>query len=124
MRRALMSISQEELADAVDLTFQQIQKYERGMNRVSASRLYQFSDILEVPVSYFYDGLSDSKGKNRVRHMQHAVAGNDQAPVIDDAQMYSKETAELLKAYYSITEDKKRRDLYRIFKSMIESMNE
>lgn len=57
-RRSFMGISQEKLADAVGITFQQIQKYERGANRVSAGRLFSFSQILDVPVNYFYDGVS------------------------------------------------------------------
>ncbi len=57
LRRTLLGMSQEKLGDAVSLTFQQIQKYERGANRVSASRLYQFAQVLSVPVSSFFDGL-------------------------------------------------------------------
>src|SRR5579872_7467438 len=56
MRRLALNMSQTTLADAVGLTFQQIQKYERGTNRVSASRLQQFAKILEVPISFFFDG--------------------------------------------------------------------
>ena len=55
IRRSLLGMSQEKLAEAVGITFQQIQKYERGTNRVSAGRLFQFSRILDIPVTYFYD---------------------------------------------------------------------
>ncbi len=58
LRRTLLGMSQEKLGEAVGLTFQQIQKYERGTNRVSASRLYQFGQTLDVPVSFFFDGLN------------------------------------------------------------------
>ncbi len=61
LRRTLLGMSQEKLGEAVDLTFQQIQKYEKGTNRVSASRLYQFVQVLDVPVSFFFDGL-DARG--------------------------------------------------------------
>lgn len=57
-RRTLIGLSQEKLAVAVGLTFQQVQKYERGKNRISAGRLYQFSHILEVSIDYFYEGLA------------------------------------------------------------------
>ena len=57
LRRTLMGMSQEKLGEAVNLTFQQIQKYEKGANRVGASRLYQFSRILEVPPSFFFDDM-------------------------------------------------------------------
>jgi transcriptional regulator with XRE-family HTH domain len=56
MRRMMLGMSQSKLADAVNLTFQQIQKYEKGTNRVSASRMQQFAQILDVPVSFFFDG--------------------------------------------------------------------
>lgn len=59
MRRKMLGISQETLADALKLTFQQVQKYERGANRVSASKLYEIAKTLQVPVSYFFDGLAD-----------------------------------------------------------------
>ncbi|MEH0198728.1 helix-turn-helix domain-containing protein [Caulobacter sp. CCNWLY153] len=59
MRRKMLGVSQEHLADALKLTFQQVQKYERGANRVSASKLYEIAKTLQVPVSYFFDGLAD-----------------------------------------------------------------
>ena len=59
MRRKMLGISQETLADALGLTFQQVQKYERGANRVSASKLYEIAKTLQVPVSFFFDGLAD-----------------------------------------------------------------
>jgi transcriptional regulator with XRE-family HTH domain len=59
MRRRLRGVSQEKLADALGLTFQQIQKYERGANRVSASKLYEIAATLQSPVAYFFEGLAD-----------------------------------------------------------------
>jgi transcriptional regulator with XRE-family HTH domain len=58
MRRKLLGMSQEHLADALGLTFQQVQKYERGANRVSASKLYDMAKTLQVPVAFFFDGLA------------------------------------------------------------------
>lgn len=60
MRRKLLGISQERLAEQLHLTFQQVQKYERGANRVSASKLYEIARALEAPVAYFFDGLADT----------------------------------------------------------------
>ncbi len=119
MRRSLLGISQEKLADAVNLTFQQIQKYERGTNRVSASRLYQFSRALDVPVAYFYQDYNEGK----TRRPQFAVADNDQESFISDDTLYAKETFELLKMYYSLTDEKKRRELLKIIRSVIDSMD-
>ncbi|MBT7504712.1 MAG: helix-turn-helix transcriptional regulator, partial [Rhodospirillales bacterium] len=59
LRRTLLGISQERLGDAVGLTFQQIQKYERGANRIGASRIYELSRILDVPVSFFFEDMPD-----------------------------------------------------------------
>ena len=59
MRRKMLGVSQERLAEALGLTFQQVQKYERGANRVSASKLYEIARFLSAPVSFFFDGLAD-----------------------------------------------------------------
>lgn len=59
MRRKMLGSGQEALADALGLTFQQVQKYERGANRISASKLYEIAKALQVPVSFFFDGLAD-----------------------------------------------------------------
>lgn len=60
LRRRELGLSQERLADAIGLTFQQVQKYERAANRVSASKLWEMSRVLSVPVSYFYGGLDET----------------------------------------------------------------
>ena len=65
MRRMLLSMSQEKLGDALDLTFQQVQKYEKGTNRIGASRLHHIADILQVPVAFFFEDVPGrSKTKN------------------------------------------------------------
>src|ERR1700704_1308491 len=63
MRRMMMSMSQEKLGDALSLTFQQVQKYEKGTNRIGASRLQQISNILQVPVSFFFEGAPNLEGQ-------------------------------------------------------------
>jgi transcriptional regulator with XRE-family HTH domain len=62
MRRMMLSMSQEKLGDALGLTFQQVQKYEKGTNRIGASRLQQIAHILQVPVSFFFEGAPHSAG--------------------------------------------------------------
>jgi transcriptional regulator with XRE-family HTH domain len=62
MRRMMLSMSQEKLGDALGLTFQQVQKYEKGTNRIGASRLQQISSILQVPISFFFEGAPDVPG--------------------------------------------------------------
>jgi transcriptional regulator with XRE-family HTH domain len=63
MRRMMLGMSQEKLGDALDLTFQQVQKYEKGTNRIGASRLQQISHILQVPVSFFFEGAPNLTGR-------------------------------------------------------------
>lgn len=116
-RRSLLGMTQEKLAEAVELTFQQIQKYERGTNRVSASRLWQFSRILRVPVSYFFEHYNET-----------AFAGfsdNEQEDFESEQNvMDRKETIKLVKEYYSIPDPKLRRDLFKMIKTMAASMRE
>src|SRR6201995_4176193 len=63
MRRMMLGMSQEKLGDALGLTFQQVQKYEKGANRIGASRLQQISNILQVPVSFFFEGAPQTPGQ-------------------------------------------------------------
>ena len=96
-RRRLLGLTQQQLAGACGVRFQQIQKYECGANRISAARLWQLSEALEVPVGYFYDGLSD---------MERA-AHNDAEP---GGEMFArKETLDLIRAYYQLGERPRRR---------------
>src|ERR1700734_2325909 len=64
LRRTLLGMSQERLGDSLGLTFQQVQKYERGVNRVGASRLFDLSRVLDVPISFFFDDMPDSLAAN------------------------------------------------------------
>ncbi|AQS48981.1 MULTISPECIES: helix-turn-helix domain-containing protein [Thioclava] len=93
-RRWMIGMTQQQLADKVGIKFQQIQKYETGMNRVSASRLWDIADALEVPISFFFEGLAEDSG------MQPEVAGD----ILSD-----KEALALVRSYYSIPEAQRRR---------------
>lgn len=96
-RRRLLGLTQQQLAGTVGVRFQQIQKYECGANRISAARLWQLSEALEVPVGYFYDGLSD-------RSMKEA------AGEAEGGEMFArKETLDLVRAYYLLGERPRRR---------------
>lgn len=110
LRRLLLGYSQQKLAKAVDLTFQQIQKYERGANRISASRLYQFSKVLNVPVSFFFDDMDDSvAGQSTGRG-----AGGG---TFDQAQFSERETVTLIRAYYGIVDPAVRRGIFELIRS-------
>jgi transcriptional regulator with XRE-family HTH domain len=120
-RRTLLGMSQEKLGEAVGLTFQQIQKYERGANRIGASRLYEFSKVLDVSVSYFYDEmpvnvLVGRGGRGRGRKGGLAEEGT---PFEDEKDPLAKrETLELVRAYYKIDEEKVRKRIFEMVKAV------
>ncbi len=116
LRRTLLGLSQEKLGEAVGLTFQQIQKYERGANRIGASRLFEFSRILDVPVSFFFDDMSD-----RVSGADGgAAAGMADQPQasLDPDPLTRRETLELVRAYYRIGDPQVRKRLFELTKSL------
>jgi len=94
----MMGMTQQQLAEKVGIKFQQIQKYETGMNRVSASRLWDISDALDVPVSFFFEGLSEGQSKTHL--------GGDGVPA---DILADKEALELVRSYYAIPENQRRR---------------
>ena len=118
LRRTLMGMSQERLGDALGLTFQQVQKYERGVNRVGASRLFDLSRILDVPISFFYDNMPDSmSGNGSPRSGPGFHEQQDGFGAIEDT-MGKRETLELVRAYYRITDANVRKRMFDLMKSM------
>jgi transcriptional regulator with XRE-family HTH domain len=98
-RRRLLGLTQQQLAGAVGVRFQQIQKYECGANRISAARLWQLSEALEVPIGYFYDGLSNAP-----------MAEQPTERADSNGEMLArKETLDLIRAYYQLGERPRRR---------------
>ncbi|MCK5284725.1 MAG: helix-turn-helix transcriptional regulator [Alphaproteobacteria bacterium] len=116
IRRSLLGLSQEKLAESIGLTFQQIQKYERGMNRISAGRLYQFSKILSIPISYFYDNIQNISSKE----LTHGLSDSEQEEFNNEDIMQSKETLDMIRMYYSIKDPEMRKDIFKFIKSMAE----
>lgn len=115
LRRTLLGMSQSALAEQVGLTFQQIQKYERGANRVSASRLWEFSHALDVPVSFFFDDM-DSQTAARGEALSSAHRAPEGAGR-DDSVLARRETLELVRAYYRIGDPGVRRRLFDLTKA-------
>jgi transcriptional regulator with XRE-family HTH domain len=116
LRRTLLGMSQEKLGDAIGLTFQQVQKYERGANRIGASRLYDLSRVLDVPVSFFFD---DMKAETAETGRQEANGGIE--PVIahyEPDPTMRRETLELVRAYYRIPDAQIRRRLFDLTKAI------
>jgi transcriptional regulator with XRE-family HTH domain len=116
LRRTLLGLSQEKLGEAVGLTFQQIQKYERGANRIGASRLYEFSRILDVPVSFFFDDMAE-KMRAADAQMNYGIADQPQMP-LDPDPLTRRETLELVRAYYRIGDPHVRKRLFELTKSL------
>lgn len=117
LRRMLIGMSQEKLGEMLGLTFQQVQKYEKGVNRIGAGRLYQVANILGVPISYFYEDVAE--------HAPTGVApANDYAapPVIEF--LSSVEGLQLALAFMRIREPKVRRRVLDLVKSLTEDQAE
>ena len=93
-------MTQQQLAEKVGIKFQQIQKYETGANRVSASRLWDIADALEVPVAFFFEGMEDTQEKS---------ASNLPTESIPADLLGDKEALDLIRSYYSIPENQRRR---------------
>lgn len=106
-RRWMVGMTQQQLGEIVGIKFQQIQKYETGMNRVSASRLWDIAAALEVPVSFFFEGLAEEA----VEGSEAALNKESRGDLLAD-----KEALELVRSYYSIPEAQRRRlfDLARV----------
>jgi len=110
-RRALLGMSQTALADLVGLTFQQIQKYERGSNRTGSSRLFEFAKVLDVPVSYFFDEMPSNALTGRPVPGRGRGDGTREASMADSEgkdPLIKRETLELVRAYYKIRESRVR----------------
>ena len=116
LRRTLLGMSQEKLGAAVGLTFQQIQKYERGTNRISASRLYEFSKILYVPVSYFFEEMPGDLETHAGR-LKAGLRDQEQEEIERDP-LIKRETLELVRAYYRIASPRVRKRVFELAKSL------
>ncbi len=118
LRRTLMGMSQERLGEALGLTFQQVQKYERGVNRVGASRLYDLSRVLDVPISFFFDDMPDSSGNGASPSNIAGFAERAEFGGPGDDPLAKRETLELVRAYYRITDPSVRKRVFELIKSM------
>jgi transcriptional regulator with XRE-family HTH domain len=109
----MLGLSQGKLGKELDLTFQQVQKYERGTNRISASRLYHISKVLDVPINYFFEGLSSSfstEGATVALAEPQTEYGHD--------PMARRETIDLVKSYYKINDPRVRRRIFELTKQL------
>lgn len=114
MRRILVGMSQEKLGEALDLTFQQVQKYEKGTNRIGASRLQQIAQVLGVPVTFFFDGAPQERGMAEL-----GFAEPPQADLSFDL-LSTPDGIQLAKAFLSIDDPKVRRRVVDLVSTLVE----
>ncbi|MCE9648175.1 MAG: helix-turn-helix transcriptional regulator [Parvibaculum sp.] len=112
MRRMLVGMSQEKLGDSLGLTFQQVQKYEKGANRIGASRLYQIARVLGVPIEFFYDGVAP-EGPAGADGFAEAESGHFEMDMLSTA-----EGIQLNSAFFSIRDPKVRKKVLELVKAL------
>ncbi len=116
VRRKLLGMTQTNLGDAIGLTFQQVQKYERGVNRIGASRLLALTQALDVPIIYFFEDMPPE-----IAAISPATKGRGKAkklPGYEPDLMVKRETLELVRAYYKIEDADVRKGVYQLTKAM------
>lgn len=112
LRRLAVGLSQERLAKSLGITFQQIQKYERGTNRVVASRLHDLARVLDVPVSFFFDDMDADALEGAAPSPREETTG------LSHDLMGDKETLDLVRSYYRIDDSRVRRRFFDLLKSV------
>ena len=116
MRRTLLGMSQGKLGNAMGLTFQQVQKYERGANRISASKLHAISNVLDVPVSFFFDDIPKEASGQPV--LSAPALSEPAAGPYEEDPMSKRETLVLVRAYYGIGDLDVRKDILHLMRSL------
>lgn len=119
LRRMMIGMSQEKLGELLGVTFQQIQKYEKGANRIGASRLYEVSQVLEVPLQYFFDDLPAEDEKPIAR--PHGTQGAEEEPFLMDF-VARPEGLALNKAYLKIKNPKMRRPVLDLLQALADDL--
>jgi len=123
-RRTLLGLSQTVLAEAIGLTFQQQQKYESGSNRISASRLYELSKLLDVDISYFFDEMDRAiESESPARLSQKKSKRAPRKPPKSEDPLHKRETLEFVRAYYRITDSKIRGNIRKLIQSTASASN-
>lgn len=118
LRRTLLGMSQEKLGEALSLTFQQVQKYERGVNRIGASRLFDLARVLDVPISFFFDDLPPEMGGMAMNRSRPSLRMAEDQSSFDDDTLHRRETLELVRAYYRITDPAVRKKVFDLIKTL------
>jgi len=119
-RRRLLGLTQQQLAGACGVRFQQIQKYERGSNRIGSSRLFEFAKVLDVPVSYFFDEMPSNALAGRPMSGRGRKGFGEAGTPFEQEKdpLIKRETLELVRAYYKIRESKVRKRIFEMVKAV------
>lgn len=121
-RRIELGMSQERLGKELNLTFQQVQKYERGANRVGASRLFELSRALQVPIGYFFEDMPGHVSQDEEGYGVPGMTEGEDAPAFREGSVLSRsETLRLVTNYYRIASDAQRRAVYEMVKGLAEA---
>ena len=118
LRRTLLGLSQERLGEALGLTFQQIQKYERGVNRIGASRLFDLARVLDVPIGFFFDDMPGGPNGSVSAYRSRLAGFAETQDAFEDDTLNRRETLELVRAYYRIGEPAVRKRVFELIKSL------
>lgn len=125
LRRMLMGLSQERLGEALGLTFQQVQKYERGINRIGASRLWDLSRVLGAPVGYFFDNMDESVARASPRQLLESLPADEAGMGLPSSEDMAggrdaghREVLELIRAYNRISDPTVRRRIYELTRTL------
>ena len=119
LRRTMLGFSQEKLGEAIGLTFQQVQKYERGTNRIGSSRLFDLSRVLDVEVGYFFEDMPRDVANSSPAKRQGGWSDGDQVAFEHQRDpMVKRETLELVRAYFKIEDESIRKRLFEMTKAL------
>lgn len=118
-RRILLGLSQERLADELGITFQQVQKYEKGYNRIGASRLWDLAQVLGVSVAYFYEDLDENSRNKSPRKISNHLILSDNVKEFDMGILLNKDIRDLINAYMQISDPKVAKNVLNLVISMV-----
>jgi transcriptional regulator with XRE-family HTH domain len=113
--RTMQGMSQESIGESIGVTFQQIQKYERGINCIRASKLFELAKVLKVPVTFFFEGMEHSDGKYSI---PGAADSGGQGGGLDMDLMSSRDSVELMRAFHKITDQHLRNKILELVRAM------
>ncbi|MCP4330481.1 MAG: helix-turn-helix transcriptional regulator [Alphaproteobacteria bacterium] len=116
LRRTMLGMSQEKLGEAIGLTFQQVQKYERGTNRIGSSRLFELSRVLDVPITFFFDDMAPQVASKS--HRASAGLAEKAGPAYETETLARRETLELMRNYYQVVDPTVRKRIFELVKAL------